>query len=356
MSNHERTARIESVDDGGNFTATLATEGEASDGDILSIAGGQVPERMPMLLSHWNDPTAVAGSLTNPIKELKAKPPRLKVTGQVEMGGVGTLAEIRRDVAFMMNKHGGAMSVRWDEIDGGKPPVRRVNLPSDHPYFVDAEIEKSSRKRWGYFWPEWRALEGSIVALGADPDATVDGRFYATRADETEGEISAFWQAMAQDVEEQQNASKAAATLAALRTGARDAFEAGATIHDVVNAAALSINETHGDENFIACRIGDFDFFLPASIADQFENERKERELVPTSVEPASEPDQAPKPEETADQRSPLELSASELPAPIDVQALGVLIRDLLDESDQRSGQKIKNVIDMATGRVPDGT
>ena len=186
MSKHERTMRVDSVDEGGVFQMTLASEGEASDGDILSMKGGQIPERMPLLLSHWNDPTAIAGSVTNPSKELKHTPPRLRATGQIEMSGEGTLAEIRRDVAMMINKHGGAVSIRWDEVDGGDPPIRRVNLASDHPYFVDAEKEKSWRKRSGYFWPSWKGLEGSIVALGADSSATIDGRLYAQRAEETE--------------------------------------------------------------------------------------------------------------------------------------------------------------------------
>jgi hypothetical protein len=70
-------ARIGEIDlDTGTFTMTLASEGEASDGDILSIKGGQIPERMPMLTSHWNDPSAQLGSITNP----RASPPRSAAT------------------------------------------------------------------------------------------------------------------------------------------------------------------------------------------------------------------------------------------------------------------------------------
>ena len=351
MSKHERTARIESVDDSGVFRATLATEGEASDGDILSIAGGQIPDRMPMLLSHWNDPTAQAGSITEPTKELKAKPPRLRVTGQIEMGGVGPLAEIRRDVAFMMNRHGGAMSIRWDEVDGGKQPIRRVNLPSDHAYFVDADTATGA-KRWGLFWPEWRAIEGSIVALGADPAATVDGRLCAARAEETDGEVSSFWRAMAQDAEGQSDDAKAAATLAALRVDAIASLDAGATIADVVNAV-VSTEDNGTVIDFTPVRIGEHKILLPASIADQLEAERAEREPAPTSAEPAPEPDPAPAPEESADQRSPLELVASELPAPIDDQALRRLVDGILDGYVERSERQIKSLIDVATGKVP---
>jgi hypothetical protein len=202
MSKHERTVRVSGVDEDGVFLMTLATEGEASDGDILSIAGGQIPERMPLMLSHASDPTMKAGSVTDSIKELKHSPPRVISTGQIEMGGIGALADVRRDVAYMINRHGGAVSIRWDLVDGGKEPIRRVNLPSDHPYFVDAETEKSWRKRNGYFWPEWKGLEGSIVALGADPDANVHSQLCRDRADETEGPVSTFWRAMAEETEE----------------------------------------------------------------------------------------------------------------------------------------------------------
>ena len=368
MEQHTRTARIESIDESGVFTATLATEGEASDGDILSIKGGQIPERMPMLLSHWNDPTAVAGSVTDPKKELGAKPPRLRVTGRIEMGGVGTLAEIRRDVAFMMGKHGGAMSVRWDEVEGGKQPIRRVNLPSDHAYFVDADTATGA-KRWGYFWPEWRAVEGSIVALGADPGATVDGRLYATRADETEGEVSAFWRAMAQDAEAQRDASKAAASLANLRVETNACIEAGVAPTDIANAVAgAGVTDEIG--NFRRCEIGGESFFLPASAADQLAEERAVRELAPTSVEIATEPeptkpepdptpdpepvtpDTVSTPEAVADQRSPLEFHINEIATVSDLLALVGHIKKELADSRTRGRERLQYLLDHAKGKV----
>jgi hypothetical protein len=145
MSKHERIARIEGIDlSTGSFPMTLASEGEASDGDILSIKGGQIPERMPMLTSHWNDPSAALGSITDPQKLLKDSPPRLRAVGHIEMTGEGVAAEIRRDLAHMIDKgHVNAVSIRWDDVPGKS--IRRVNLPSDHQYFVDAETEGSAQ-------------------------------------------------------------------------------------------------------------------------------------------------------------------------------------------------------------------
>ena len=352
MDKHERIARIESVDTDGVFRAILATEGEASDGDILSIAGGRIPARMPMLLSHWNDPTAVAGSITEPTKELKASPPTLRITGTIEMGGVGGLADVRRDVAFMMNKHGGAMSIRWDEVDGGKQPIRRINLPSDHAYFVDAETA-TGVKRWGYFWPEWRAVEGSIVALGADPAAKVDGRLYATRAEETDGEVSAFWRVLAEAAEQDDGAGKVAAALASIRADATALLEHGDTsVADLINALS-DISAFANDSPYIqACRVGDHLIFLPDAVADQLQQERAEREVEPISIDPEPEPDLEPEPQADADQRSPLTMSAADISAPLDTNALQELLERLLNESTARTRQRIKSLVDMALGKV----
>ncbi|MHC4714910.1 MAG: hypothetical protein ACYTAN_16835, partial [Planctomycetota bacterium] len=128
-------------------------------------------------------------------KLLKDSPPRLRAVGHIEMSGEGASAEIRRDLAHMIDKgHVTGVSIRWDPVPGKS--VRRVNLPSDHPYFVDAETEKDPRKRYGLFFEEWRAMEGSVVALGADPQALIG------RAEETEGAVSTYWRAMAENTEE----------------------------------------------------------------------------------------------------------------------------------------------------------
>ena len=79
--------------------------------------------------------------------------------------------------------HIGAFSVRWEETE---EPVYRVNLPSDHPAFVDTK-KATGRQRWGMYFEKWRLLEGSVVTLGADPAALVG------RMQEAQGDVRAYW-------------------------------------------------------------------------------------------------------------------------------------------------------------------
>jgi hypothetical protein len=285
MSKYERTARIESVGADGTFRMTLATEGEASDGHILSIRGGHIPERMPLLSSHWNDPEGTLGSITHPEKALKDSPPRLRATGQIEMDG--PKGEVRRDLAHMIARgHISAVSIRWDEIPG--KTVRRTNLPAKHPFYVDPETAVGP-ERGGSYFEEWVAREGSIVALPADMGAVIE------RADETEGEVSSFWRAMAGDVADQPSLpvleitpsepdedAKAAAMLAALRADVHAAVDSGISASEITNVIANAASE--GD--FTPCRIGEWKIYLPAEVADQLTDERAEHELERTIVEP----------------------------------------------------------------------
>ncbi len=364
METQTRVARIDGMDlETGAFSMTLATEGEASDGHILSIKGGQIPERMPMLLSHWNDPTAAVGSVVDPKKHTKDSPPRLTATGQIEMGGEGMPAEVRRDVALMIDKgHINAVSIRWDEIPGKS--IRRINLPSNHKYFVDAAEEKGPA-RWGMFFEEWRAMEGSIVALGADPGALIG------RAKETTGEVAAFWRAMAGEAEadggskELADDGRIAATLSALRTNILDALHFGASLADITNAVVAQVDGTISGGDVTPCRVGDHKFYLPASVAEQLNDDREELELARTSaaLEPDPEPvadlqpatrvpDPEPAPEAVADQRSPLELQISEIKDFDDLSGLLEFIGNELDAYDQRSKQQVRELLDHAAGKV----
>jgi hypothetical protein len=187
------------------------------------------------------------------------------------MSGEGVSAEIRRDLAHMIDKgHVTGVSIRWDDVPGKS--VRRVNLPSDHPYFVDAEAETDPRKRYGVYFEEWRAMEGSVVALGADPQALIG------RADETDGEVASFWRAMASDIAEAEAGddpadespeAKIAASLAGLRIDAADCHEAGASHADLINAVVDGSNE-----EFQAVEFDDRVIFLPAPVAEQLRPRR----------------------------------------------------------------------------------
>lgn len=392
MSKHERIARIDGIDLAtGVFPMTLATEGEASDGHILSIKGGQIPERMPMLSAHWNEPTSQLGSINQPEKRLKDSPPRLRAMGHIEMSGEGASAEIRRDLAHMIDKgHVTGVSIRWDDVPG--KTVRRVNLPSDHPYFVDAETANGP-ERWGVFFEEWRALEGSVVPIGSDPQALIG------RANETTGEVRAFWRSMVDEGDA--DAARWLRDFAAKRTptpgiGIDEHLGAGlgggysfaplipAPLRDVVLLSELSkraaaareagfdtaalINAVIGDSESV---VDDADtaelepyshegrtLFLPASLVDLLGM----RVDVEDELDTETEPDPDPSPDTPADQQavteaprpqpSRLTLDAGELRPPVDVQAFGEFLRKSMEESDERVRQAVRAIFDASTGRV----
>ena len=150
----------------GRFAFTLFTDGEASDGHIINIAGMKLPRQMPLFVNHWSAADAQLGSIVDTV----AEDHRTRHVGVVELGGDGQLADVRRDMAFMLSQgHLRSMSGRWDAHP--KDVKRRTELPEDHFAFVP-ETERGPR-RWGLYFAKSRALEGSVVGLGADPAALV---------------------------------------------------------------------------------------------------------------------------------------------------------------------------------------
>jgi hypothetical protein len=189
MNTYQRTCQIErgEGDAPGIIAGTLVTDGEASDGHILSIPGGELPERAPLLFGH--DDYTGTGNLGSWTGFAKYKGSGLGASGikgvaEIEMEGEGPQQSWRDDIAHMIEKkHIGMFSVRWSEI---AEPVRRVNLPSDHPAFVD-EKKATGRQRWGLYFEKWKMLEGSVVTLGADPAALIG------RMQEAEGDVRVYW-------------------------------------------------------------------------------------------------------------------------------------------------------------------
>lgn len=188
---YERTCSIERAEDGaeaGLISGILATDGEASDGHILNMSGVKLPERAPLLFGH-DDYTGTGnlGSWTGFHKFGNGKKlgdQGIRGNAQIELEGEGSQNDWRGDVAHMIDKgHIGAFSVRWEEIDD---PVARVNLPSDHPAYVDSK-KATGRQRWGLWFEKWRLLEGSVVTLGADPSALVG------RMQEAQGDVRVYW-------------------------------------------------------------------------------------------------------------------------------------------------------------------
>ena len=343
MSKYERIARIDGMDlETGRFPMTLATEGEASDGHILSIKGGHIPERMPMLLSHWNDPTAQVGSVLEPSKHLKDSPPRLRAVGQIEMTGAGMPGDVRRDLALMIDKgHVNAVSVRWDEVPGKS--TRRVNLPPNHPHYVDAESARGEEK-WGVYFEEWTAREGSIVALGADQGALIG------RAEQTEGEVSSFWRAMAEEAKPADDDSKVVALLASLRSESGQCIKSGASIADVINAVIADSGDAN--DGMRECRIGEHIVYLPNLIADQLEDELADREQERIELRSQPELDQEPEQEAMADQPAPINWDIGGIESTVDYDEFGRLLCDKLEEQETRIQRIVQEMLDMASGKV----
>ncbi len=175
----------------GKFRAILATGGEASDSHILSIPGMQVPESMPMLFRHDSVvDIPILGRITSPSKSggsgAKAV---LRITGEFDLEGDTTdpLLAIRRGFASLVQQGTlDAMSVRWDPVFGKFVP--RTSLPKGHFAFAEPDGPNS----FGMFFEESKAREGSIVALGADPDALMGRARHSGSAFE-----EAYWTVLA---------------------------------------------------------------------------------------------------------------------------------------------------------------
>jgi len=224
MKNFERVTEmaIERAEDAadGEFTAILATSGEASDGHILSVKGMRVAPKLPLLFNHKSEAMVPAlGTVRKPVKSVEKGLEVLRVTPKISMDGDGVLADIRRGV-FQLVKDGAlpSMSVRWE----GKGK-RRIELKPDHPAFVDSDKLDSDdfEKRFGLFFANPRALEGSVVALGADPKALV-GR---AQVSDSEGE-RVFFNALARSMESNNGGSaKVAEAFAALTSAVQSLRE-----------------------------------------------------------------------------------------------------------------------------------
>ncbi len=67
METLERSFEIErgSIDlETGEFPIILATEGEATDGHMLNVRGGSIPDQIPLQVAHANSPLQTLGSIT----------------------------------------------------------------------------------------------------------------------------------------------------------------------------------------------------------------------------------------------------------------------------------------------------
>lgn len=320
----------------GEHEFTLATEGEASDGHILSMAGGHIADRMPMFDGHFNSATDTMGSVINPRKRLEADPPALDVTFQIELSGEGIKAEIRRDLDMMITKnHVTAASIRWEGISS----TPRTNLPTDHPFHVDREATPDSDPRkFGVFFHEWRAMEGSIVGIGADPAALMK------MAEGKTGEQREYWRGMARDaigdgaVDNEAELKKSVASMLGLdpdgitmgSEAARELLDTEPTLRDV-------IDEIRGTYGRINERLDELEAEAHLNLISQ---------RTDTSPEPVQEPERADQPStEEAEPRPP--------------ERKQLMLEDalpLLRTNRRETSADMQRLFDEAQGRVPDGT
>lgn len=223
MESFERTIELERgvIDlETGVFPAVLATEGEASDGHIISVKGIDVPDHMPLLFGHVSDVQVPAlGSIVGHSKGKKDGVAVLRTEQRVNMEGDDPLADIRRGIAQLM--HAGdlrAMSIRWN----GDKVTPRHELPENHKHFKSANDNFGAGMFGGpgLFFETSRALEGSVVAVGADPSALM-GRSEAAKSSAER----AFFLALARQIEGDQAGMGEIATALEVFRASCDALE-----------------------------------------------------------------------------------------------------------------------------------
>jgi len=324
----------------GAITGVLATDGEASDGDILDIDGGQVPKTAPLLFGHqdWSGDRNL-GSWTKFEKTAAAniKTPlggkAVRGDAQIEMDGPeGTDKDWRHNMAFMVGrKHINGLSVRWSPVGD---PIRRVNLPSDHPAFVDANTA-TGNKRWGLFFPKWKLLEGSIVTLGADPAALIG------RMRESKGDVRKLWRACVND------------TLMRTVSGGEDMV-----------GVQLANGETAFTERAIYDALLELANERMNTALDLHEELHEEKHRVVTDEEvramvervnkvtPGKEDDVPGNKEPAGTSRSALEFDAGELEFPTAVDALTTGLLEALADSDKRWEDGVRDLTNALTGKL----
>lgn len=193
METYSRTLTLERKADSplGTIRAVLATDGEAADGHILSIRGGELAPGIPLLFGH--DASSGRSNLGS-WSSFTFKPHEVHGEAAIELDGAGDQRAWREDVAHMVAAgHIGSVSLRWEPI--GKP-IKRTALAPASPAYVDGEKETNWSKLNGYYFPKWRALEGSVVTLGADKAALVK------RSLETSGAVADLWRVCAEEIEQ----------------------------------------------------------------------------------------------------------------------------------------------------------
>ncbi len=192
---YERVAEIDPrIDtDTGEFEMVMATEGEASDGHIISIKGLETGRELPLQLDHNRSAVANLGIVTNMRRDAISGLPVMRGVGQIRLTGDGEALAARRDLVDAISTgHVRGVSLTWDSV---KHRERR-DLPRSHPAHVGRE-EPDQRKRFGLFFDQSRAIEQSVVGIPADREALIG------RSEAAEDAISrAMWHSLVERLSE----------------------------------------------------------------------------------------------------------------------------------------------------------
>lgn len=183
-------ARIDT--DSGEFDMVMATEGEASDGHIISIAGLEFPDSIPLQLDHSRSVLANLGTVSHMRRDRVDGVPALRGVGQIRLTGEGEALEARRDLVDAISSgHVRGTSLTWDSVRHRE----RRDLPKDHPARVGPK-ESDFKKKYGLFFEKSRTIEQSIVGIPADREALIG------RSSEATAEISrSMWDGMIERID-----------------------------------------------------------------------------------------------------------------------------------------------------------
>lgn len=171
----------------GEFDLVLATEGEASDGHVISIRGLDFADTIPLQVDHSRSVLANLGTVSRMRRDTVDGVAALRGVGQIRLTGDGEGLEARRDLVDAISSgHVRGTSLTWDSIK----QVERRELPKGHAAKVTTS-EPSFRKKYGIFFEQSRAIEQSIVGIPADREALIGRSGSAT------SEISrSMWEGM----------------------------------------------------------------------------------------------------------------------------------------------------------------
>lgn len=218
-SRHERKgatidARIDT--DTGEFEMVMATEGEASDGHILSMRGLTFPDELPLQVDHNRFSNGNVGIVQNIRRSKVDGVPAYRGVGRIRLTGDGEGLEFRKDLVDAISRGDiRGTSLTWDSTEFKE----RRDLPKTHPAHVKPS-EPNPRKRFGLYFEKSVAIEQSIVPIPADREALIG------RAEAAESAFSRdVWHSLADRIDTAPTERRDAEIIQALETSLADLEE-----------------------------------------------------------------------------------------------------------------------------------